>query len=248
MLLLKRLPKLPLYSAVVTLMAALVLSLFAFQGFGSPQAGAAEDCQTFQTGYQVCGRFLTYWRQNGGLAQQGNPISAVFEEKNADPPAGDGQVHRVQYFERARFEEHAENPAPYDVLLGLIGTEQYRAKYGVKDPNAQLMIIRGKRTETKIGDHTPKPGWIYVVVDLLITNTTAKPLIVSPDSITLRTAQIYDYKVSDATYASERYLKLTTLSINQNVGGELAYEIPQTDNPVSITMDYFDNKVTANFS
>lgn len=243
----KRVPKIPFYIAVVALIATLFLSLFAFQSFGSPKAGAAEDCQTFQTGYQVCGRFLTYWRQNGGLTQQGNPISAVFEEKNADPPAGDGKVHRVQYFERARFEEHSENPAPYDVLLGLVGTEQFRAHYGIKDPNAQLLIIRGKRTETKMGDNVPQPGWVFLVVDILVTNTTAKQLIVSPDSITLRTAQIYDYKVNPATYASERFLKFSTLSINQNVGGELVFQVPQTDTPASITMDYFDNKITVNF-
>jgi uncharacterized protein YkwD len=82
-----------------------------------------------QTGISVCGRFLSYWRDNGGLAQQGLPISPVFEEKNALPPAGDGQVHKVQYFERARFEYHPENKPPYDVLLGLLGQVEFSSKY-----------------------------------------------------------------------------------------------------------------------
>ena len=242
------LPKLPAFAFIIILISALALSLFAYQSLSSPRAGAAEDCQTFQTGYQVCGRFLTYWRTHGGLDQQGNPISAVFEEKNADPPAGDGKVHKVQYFERARFEEHLENPPPYDVLLGLLGSEQFRGKYGVKDGSAQLLVIRGKRTEAKIADHAPKEGWTYLVVDLLVTNTTSKNILISPDSITVRTAQIYDYKVDPATYALNRFLKLTNLKINDNVGGELVYEIPITDVPKSVTLDYFDNKITVPFS
>ncbi|HET8630995.1 MAG TPA: hypothetical protein VFL91_26545 [Thermomicrobiales bacterium] len=37
-----------------------------------------------------------------------------------------GQTYRVQYFERARFEYHPENAGtPYEVLLGLLGREQY---------------------------------------------------------------------------------------------------------------------------
>src|SRR5689334_11384520 len=38
-------------------------------------------CQTFsQTGHTVCGRFLIYWQQHGGLAQQGYPLSEEFTE------------------------------------------------------------------------------------------------------------------------------------------------------------------------
>jgi hypothetical protein len=99
----------------------------------SPQGSnvtAADTCQYFsQTGYQVCGRFLDYWLQHGGVTQQGYPISNVINEQNQPPPAGDGQFHQVQYFERARFESHPENSYPNDVLLGLLGREQYNAKY-----------------------------------------------------------------------------------------------------------------------
>src|SRR5438876_588102 len=64
------------------------------------------DCQTFkQTGKAVCGRFLQYWQTNGGLAQQGLPISDPMGEASAT----DGKVRTVQYFERAVFEYHPEN-------------------------------------------------------------------------------------------------------------------------------------------
>ena len=41
-----------------------------------------------------------------------------------------GQTYRVQYFERARFEYHPENAGgENEVLLGLLGREQYLARY-----------------------------------------------------------------------------------------------------------------------
>jgi uncharacterized lipoprotein YbaY/heat shock protein HslJ len=66
-----------------------------------------------QTGYCVRGRFLTYWRQNGGLAVFGLPLSGEASEGGFN----------AQYFERQRFELHPENAAPYDVLLGRLGDE-----------------------------------------------------------------------------------------------------------------------------
>jgi hypothetical protein len=52
----------------------------AFRG-GVPAKLAQGGCQTFtQTGKTVCGKFLTYWQQHGGLAQQGYPISNTFTE------------------------------------------------------------------------------------------------------------------------------------------------------------------------
>ena len=81
-----------------------------------------------QTGFCVSDLFYTYWAANGGLAQQGLPLSKEFAEVNPS----DGKAYSVQYFERARFEYHPENAAPYTVLLGLLGGEQYKARY----PNA----------------------------------------------------------------------------------------------------------------
>jgi hypothetical protein len=40
----------------------------------------------------------------------------------------DGKQYQVQWFERARFELHPENPAPYTVLLGLLGSEDFAFK------------------------------------------------------------------------------------------------------------------------
>jgi hypothetical protein len=67
-----------------------------------------------ETGHTVSGRFLEYWRDNGGLAVFGYPLSEQIVEGG----------FTVQYFERQRFELHPENARPYDVLLGLLGAER----------------------------------------------------------------------------------------------------------------------------
>jgi hypothetical protein len=86
-----------------------------------------------ETGKKVTGLFLDYWNKNGGLAQQGYPISNVIGELSQL----DGKPYTVQYFERAVFEYHPEKPAPYNVLLSQVGTFQYAKKYPGGAPGQQ---------------------------------------------------------------------------------------------------------------
>ena len=89
------------------------------------------DCQVFETGHAVCGELLNAWRSSGlnmdgdpsvseaeSLALFGLPLSSPRQERLAD-----GRTYTVQWFERARFELHPENPPPYNVLFGLLGRE-----------------------------------------------------------------------------------------------------------------------------
>ena len=69
---------------------------------------------------------------NGGLPQFGYPLSEELTETLED-----GKPYTVQYFERARFEYHPENPAPYDVLLGQFG----RRIVAALDDNAVLPAL-----------------------------------------------------------------------------------------------------------
>ena len=79
-----------------------------------------------QTGKRLGGKFLDYWQKNGGLPQQGYPISDEFTEVSDL----DGKPYTVQYFERAVFELHPENAGtPYEVLLSQLGTFRYKQKY-----------------------------------------------------------------------------------------------------------------------
>lgn len=95
----------------------------------SPPEGiepSSTECMRFEeTGQQACGEFLVYWKEHGGLAQQGFPISPEFTERSDL----DGNEYTVQYFERAVFERHPENEPPYNVLLSQLGTFAYGAKY-----------------------------------------------------------------------------------------------------------------------
>ncbi|MDQ6694723.1 MAG: erythromycin esterase family protein [Chloroflexota bacterium] len=78
-----------------------------------------------ETGHSVQGRFLIYWQEHYGLAQQGYPISEELPERSDI----DGKTYTVQYFERAVFEYHPEKQAPYSVLLTLLGVLQYRERH-----------------------------------------------------------------------------------------------------------------------
>lgn len=111
-----------------------------------------------QTGHTIGGKFLTYWQQHGGLAQQGYPISEEFKERNDL----DGKTYTVQYFERAVFESHLENQPPYDVLLSQLGTFRYKARYtaGTQAP-AEVSV--------KIVDFGFQPSAITVPVGTKVT-------------------------------------------------------------------------------
>lgn len=68
-------------------------------------------CKRYQTGYSVCFAFLDFYEANGGAAQFGDPISAFEFQDNLI----------VQYFEKARFEWHADRPESQRVVLTDLG-------------------------------------------------------------------------------------------------------------------------------
>jgi hypothetical protein len=79
-----------------------------------------------QTGKRLGGEFLEYWQKNGGLAQQGYPITDEFYGSSEL----DGKAYRMQFFERAVFEYHPKNEGtPYVVLLAHLGTLRMNNKY-----------------------------------------------------------------------------------------------------------------------
>ncbi|NWJ98488.1 MAG: S8 family serine peptidase [Chloroflexi bacterium] len=72
-----------------------------------------------ETRHTLTDRFYNYWRNNGGLALFGYPISEPLQEGG----------FLVQYFERNRFEYHPTNAGTrYEVLLGLLGTDLARSR------------------------------------------------------------------------------------------------------------------------
>jgi hypothetical protein len=106
----------------------------------TPEPPAAErrtpECRYFpQTGHNVCNQqgnlgFRSYWENHGlqdpsrsdeanSLLLFGYPVTEAREEKSST----DGKTYVTQWFQRARFEWHPENPDDFKVLLGLLGNE-----------------------------------------------------------------------------------------------------------------------------
>ncbi|MEO7908569.1 MAG: hypothetical protein ABIV47_02855 [Roseiflexaceae bacterium] len=112
--------------------------------------GPIVGCLWFEeTGHNVCDRsggqgFKTYWQTHGlsqsgldayrrSLALFGLPLTAAREEQR-----GNGETLLVQWFERARFEWHPDNPSEYRVQLGLLGAE---LRAGLSQPSASASIF-----------------------------------------------------------------------------------------------------------
>jgi hypothetical protein len=114
--------------ALVTAVLLIVMVASTYAHFPFMDVTAAQgDSQYFaETKHFVKGLFLKYWAANGGLIQQGFPLTEEFEEKSRV----DGKTYTVQYFERAVFERHPEYAGtPNEVLLALLGSYRYGDQY-----------------------------------------------------------------------------------------------------------------------
>lgn len=68
-------------------------------------------CQSFSTGFPVCLAFLEFYKTHGAEAQFGKPISPFVIQDNLI----------MQYFEKARFEWHADRPENQRVVITDLG-------------------------------------------------------------------------------------------------------------------------------
>jgi hypothetical protein len=79
-----------------------------------------------ETNRWLGGRFLNYWRAQGGLEVFGYPITDELTEVSQL----NGRRYLVQYFERAVFEYHPENAGTqYEVLLAQLGKYELDRRY-----------------------------------------------------------------------------------------------------------------------
>jgi len=99
---------------------------------GEPAGSERAGCRFFaETRHTLCEPFLQYWQASGlldprldayqrSLALFGLPLTEPAMETNSSG-------HRVltQWFERARFEFHPDNPPAFQVLLGRLGADAY---------------------------------------------------------------------------------------------------------------------------
>jgi thermitase len=117
------------YNVQLSRLGDSILQLAGRNWFSFPKGIEKPNCQYFpETEHSLCEPFLSYWRANGlefdgrrgksvaeNLALFGQPISEPLIETTAD-----GRLLLVQWFERARFEDHGPEGG---VLLGLLGNE-----------------------------------------------------------------------------------------------------------------------------
>lgn len=101
---------------------SIVVVMFVLVVFRLPVSLRAADQCYPQTQQCISGRFAAFWNTNGALPVFGYPITAQGNELNRDT----NQTYLTQWFERNRFEQHPENKAPYDVLLGRLGDDRLR--------------------------------------------------------------------------------------------------------------------------
>src|SRR5262245_58727594 len=102
----------------------LLLILVALLLAAAPAQAASADICFPQVPDCITGRFAQYWRDNGGLAVFGLPLSPAAKQRTGEAPV----TYLVQFFERARFELHPKEPKPYDVLLSRLGVDQLAAQ------------------------------------------------------------------------------------------------------------------------
>ncbi len=106
-----------------------------------PKANPAAPHYFAVTGHAIAPQFWSYWSSHGldlgdpGVSFQeslglfGYPLSEPAMETNS---SGDNVL--TQWFERARFEYHPQLPAPFTVLLGLLGNEVHAAQAAAPVP------------------------------------------------------------------------------------------------------------------
>jgi hypothetical protein len=87
---------------------------------------APAGCRRFdETGYDLCAPLRGFWERSGGLPAFGLPITPAHDETSTT----DGGTYLTQWFERERLEHHPELAGtPYEVLLGLLGSEELRRR------------------------------------------------------------------------------------------------------------------------
>ena len=90
--------------------------------FSSPPTSQATARCFAETGQCIDGQIRIFWESQGGISIFGFPIAA------ATTTTVDGRTVVSQLFERQRIEYHANNLAPYDMLLGRVGADTLTAQ------------------------------------------------------------------------------------------------------------------------
>ena len=111
-----------IHSAVrATFCAGLILTMCLSAMSLSPKSVAAQENIRSINEHNVSGRFLQVWSSHGSDQANVYVNGLPLTDQRPEISMTDGKTYDVQWFERARYESHPENSAPFDVLLGLLG-------------------------------------------------------------------------------------------------------------------------------
>src|SRR5215218_4599641 len=122
----RNLGRLALYLGVIGAMCASLVPA------GAGQAAAQGQSRTIN-GHVVNGRFLEVWNAQGSEQSNVYVNGLAITDRRPEISVDDGKSYETQWFERARYEAHPENKAPYDVLLGRLGSMKAEGR-GAVDP------------------------------------------------------------------------------------------------------------------
>jgi hypothetical protein len=118
------------YSVLLGRLGAEALTRQGRNWAAEPKANPAAPHYFAATGHAIAPQFWDYWRSHGlelgdssisereALALFGYPITEPAMEKNSS-----GDTVLTQWFERARFEYHPNNPKAFKVLLGRLSAD-----------------------------------------------------------------------------------------------------------------------------
>src|SRR5438128_2609953 len=157
--------RIALYSSVVCAMLVSTLSSAA-----GVRTAAAQGTSRTLNGHSISGRFLQVWSTQGteqsNLYVNGLPITDVRTEISLT----DGKTYTVQYFERNRFELHPEKAAPYEVELGLLGVQQYKAQ-AVAASDLPIAPPKGVKSskDTYTAATAHEPGSLFLMEEGTVT-------------------------------------------------------------------------------
>lgn len=230
-----------------------------------PAAETQKDgCVLFSTGWNVCGDILKTFLASGlemsdGKAGLSADDSVALFGLPVTPQVTmdiDGKQYTVQWFERARFELHPENEAPYNVLLGLLGketaegTNQAPALAVAEDTGTPQPTETPQPVETPIPSETPQP------IPSTVPQTTPEPA--SDLAGTYRGTFTSDDAVQGGQYTIKMTIarNATSASLNisgENVSGEESYfytsiaavQTPDANTVVLIFKDGDSNEIKA---
>lgn len=118
-----------------------------------------------------------------------------------------GQSYTVQWFERGRFELHPENQPPYNVQLGLIGSELRTTPASAPTPVPQPTPVPVSYDGTWTGENGQKREFSFIVTGNVITKLVYK---LKFGGCTLETTTTGQISIRDNSFTSSSNGEVTS--------------------------------------